>query len=44
VEKELFSRFLEIEKGHQAIVEAEMNSVSGLGVWFDMEEFDLEAG
>jgi rubrerythrin len=43
-EKELFSRFLEIERGHQAIVEAEINSVTGLGVWFDMEEFDLEAG
>jgi bacterioferritin (cytochrome b1) len=43
-EKKLFSRFLEIEQGHQAIVEAEINTVQGLGVWFDMEEFDLEAG
>ena len=43
-EKELFARFLEIEHGHQAIVEAEINSVTGLGVWFDMEEFNLEAG
>jgi len=43
-EKELFKRFLEIEVGHQAIVQAEMDSVRGLGVWFDMEEFRLEAG
>lgn len=43
-EKKLFARFLEIEVGHQAIVEAEINSVKGLGVWFDMEEFRLEAG
>lgn len=43
-EKKLFARFLEIEVGHQAIVEAEINSVKGLGVWFDMEEFNLEAG
>jgi len=43
-EKKLFKRFLEIEVGHQAIVEAEMNSVKGLGVWFDMDEFRLEAG
>lgn len=43
-EKKLFERFLEIEVGHQAIVEAEINSVKGLGVWFDMEEFRLEAG
>jgi rubrerythrin len=43
-EKKLFARFLEIEVGHQAIVEAEINSVKGLGVWFDMDEFSLEAG
>jgi rubrerythrin len=43
-EKKLFERFLEIEVGHQAIVEAEINSVQGLGVWFDMDEFRLEAG
>ena len=43
-EKKLFARFLEIEAGHQAIVEAEISSVKGLGVWFDMDEFRLEAG
>jgi rubrerythrin len=43
-EKKLFKRFLEIEVGHQAIVQAEMDSVKGLGVWFDIDEFRLEAG
>jgi rubrerythrin len=40
----LFQRFVEIEEGHLAIVQAEIDSVSGLGFWFDMREFDLEAG
>ncbi len=40
----LFQRFVEIEEGHQTIVQAEIDSVSGLGFWFDMQEFDLEAG
>ncbi len=42
--QELFSRFLEIEEGHVAIVQAEMDSVQGMGFWFDMQEFDLEGG
>ena len=40
--QKLFERFVEIEVGHQAIVQAEMNAVSGLGFWFDMQEFTLE--
>jgi len=40
----LFARFLEIEEGHQAIVQAEIDTVTGLGFWFDVQEFDLEAG
>jgi rubrerythrin len=40
----LFQRFIEIEEGHQKIVQAEIDSVSGLGFWFDMQEFDLAAG
>ncbi len=43
-DRPLFQRFVEIEQGHQAIVQAEIDSVSGLGFWFDMREFDLEAG
>ena len=40
----LFERFVEIEEGHKAIVQAEIDSVSGSGFWFDMPEFSLEAG
>ena len=42
--QELFSRFLEIEEGHVALVQAELDSVQGMGFWFDMQEFDLEGG
>jgi rubrerythrin len=42
--QQLFARFLEIEDGHMAIVQAEIDSVTGLGFWFDMQEFRLEAG
>jgi len=40
----LFERFLEIEQGHVAIVEAEIDSVSGYGYWFGHAEFNLESG
>ena len=40
----LFRRFVEIEEGHQAIVQAEIDSVSGMGVWFDTVEMSLEGG
>lgn len=40
----IFKRFVEIEEGHKAIVQAEIDSVSGTGFWFDMQEFRLEAG
>jgi rubrerythrin len=39
----LFERFVEIEKGHQAIVQAEMNAVAGNGYWFDIPEISMEA-
>ena len=42
--RELFRRFVEIEEGHQAIVQAEIDSVSGMGVWFDTMELSLEVG
>jgi rubrerythrin len=38
----LFKRFVEIEEGHEAIVQAEIDSVSKLGFWFDTPEFRLE--
>ncbi|HEX7548949.1 MAG TPA: hypothetical protein VF579_00070 [Candidatus Methylomirabilis sp.] len=40
----LFARFLEIEEGHVAIVEAEIDAVSGSGFWFGIQEFDVEKG
>lgn len=43
-DRPLFARFLEIEDGHRAIVQAEIESLTGTGSWFDVREFDLEAG
>jgi rubrerythrin len=40
----LFERFVEIEEGHLAIVRAEMDSVQGLGYWFDMPEWQFQDG
>jgi rubrerythrin len=40
----LFERFVEIEEGHKAIVQAEIDCVTRLGFWFDIAEFRLEAG
>jgi rubrerythrin len=40
--KELFRRFVEIEEGHQAIVQAEINVAGNWGFWFDTPEFRLE--
>lgn len=41
-EQKLFSRFVEIEVGHEAIVQAEIDALTGLGFWFDYTEFRLE--
>jgi rubrerythrin len=41
--KELFRRFLEIEDGHLALVQAQIDQVTGTGYWFDVGEFNLEA-
>jgi rubrerythrin len=40
--QKLFKRFVEIEEGHEAIVQAQMNTVGNWGFWFDMPEFRLE--
>lgn len=42
--QQLFARFVEIEEGHKAIVQAEIDYVSGPGYWFDFREFDLSGG
>jgi rubrerythrin len=41
-ERQMFSRFVEIEAGHEAIVQAEIDALTGLGFWFDYTEFKLE--
>lgn len=38
----MFARFLEIEEGHLALVQAEMDSLTKMGFWFDTIEFNLE--
>jgi rubrerythrin len=38
----LFERFLEIEEGHQAIVQAEIDYLTKSGNFFNFEEFNLE--
>ncbi len=40
----MFARFLEIEDGHTAIVQAEIDALENTGFWFDISEFNLEAG
>lgn len=42
--KRLFERFAQIEEGHLAIVQAEMDLVTGTGFWFDTADFRPEAG
>lgn len=42
-EQKLFARFVEIEQGHEAIVQAEIDALTGLGFWFDYAEFRLES-
>jgi rubrerythrin len=39
----LFDKFLGIEDGHLALVQAQLDSVQGMGFWFDVAEFRLEA-
>ncbi len=40
--KKMFARFLEIEDGHIAAVQAELDFVMNTGYWFDIKEFDME--
>jgi len=42
--QKLFKRFVEIEEGHEAIVEAEIDCVSNSGIFMGNMEFDLEVG
>ncbi|MDJ0721553.1 MAG: ferritin family protein [Desulfobacterales bacterium] len=38
----MFARIQEIEDGHVAIVQAELDYISHNGFWFDLQEFDME--
>lgn len=38
----LFEKFLGIEDGHLTLVQAQLDSVQGIGFWFDVAEFRLE--
>ncbi len=40
--RELFQRFIEIEEGHQAIVQAELDYLGNTGNYFDFQEFNME--
>jgi len=40
--RDLFTRFLEIEEGHEAIVQAELNYLNKTGTFFDFQEFNME--
>ncbi|MDP3479633.1 MAG: ferritin family protein [Desulfoprunum sp.] len=40
--REMFKRFLEIEDGHVAMVQAEIDYLSDNGFWFDFAEFNME--
>ncbi|MBN2379676.1 hypothetical protein JXM67_07740 [candidate division WOR-3 bacterium] len=39
--QKMFAHFLEIEEGHLALVQAELDSVSKSGFWLDVKEFDF---
>ena len=42
-EGKLFARFLEIEDGHRAIVQAEIDYLNQTGFFFDFQEFKIES-
>ena len=40
--RDMFARFLEIEDGHIAMVQAELDYISHTGYWLDFKEYDME--
>ncbi|MEE8399116.1 MAG: hypothetical protein V3S89_08920 [Desulfobacterales bacterium] len=40
--QEMFARFLELEKEHISVVQAELDHLSKSGYWFGFKEFDME--
>ena len=41
--QQFFARFVEIEEGHVAIVQAQIDHISQTGFWFDCLEVDFDA-
>ena len=41
-EGQLFARFLEIEDGHRAVVQAEIDYLNRTGFFFDIQDFKIE--
>ncbi|NLI97944.1 hypothetical protein GX441_04710 [bacterium] len=39
--QKMFAHFVEIEEGHLALVQAELDSVGRMSYWFGLREFDL---
>lgn len=42
--QKLFRPFVEIEDAHYDLVQAQIDALNGMGFWFEVMEFDLEAG
>ncbi len=40
----LFEPFIEIEDGHLALVQAELDQLTGMGFYLDIQEFNMEGG
>ena len=41
--REIFKRILEEEQGHYDLIQAEIDSISGSGFWFDVQEFQMDS-
>jgi hypothetical protein len=39
----MFGRLAEMEEAHQALLQAELDSIHGDGFWFGLPEFTLES-
>lgn len=43
-DRSVFEAFLETEEGHELLVQSQLDSLTGIGFWFDVMEFRLENG
>lgn len=41
--KEIFKRILEEEQNHYDLIQSEIDSISGTGFWFDVQEFHMDS-